>query len=400
MRLEIVAADRRFEVRRAATAWRQAGEIEPETEKRIAALYPDDRVRTTRVFRALFFVFTWFGFTTAYGLGAAFVMSATSGWERMEGFALFHLVAGAILLAVAEALHSTRRFRRFGVEEACAWIGVSYFTGGGLWLFNSLAEPGNRVLLGLGGWLVAGLAALAAWRWGTPWTGYVATAALFLALSQTPLNQLAWLVVALVSAWPLAYLSMAGHVSPEGRRRFREAFVVVTLAGYFALHVEVIERRLFAHLLATPPVAVLPPLPQWLLCASLVAMAVMPMIWLGVGLARRHRPAIDLGMFLLLISAVGLVDRLDLEPVWLALLVGGAALILAALALRAALGALPGAEWNGLTASALAEDRASAGNFETVAILAAFAPTARPLEEKRFTGEGGEFGGGGASAKF
>ncbi len=37
---------------------------------------------------------------------------------------------------------------------------------------------------------------------------------------------------------------------------------------------------------------------------------------------------------------------------------------------------------------------------EVAATLAAFSPAARALEAKGFEGGGGEFGGGGASAKF
>ena len=83
MRVAISAADRNFAVRRAANAWRKAGEIDASTEVAIAELYPDDRVRTSKIFRVLFFVFTWFGFSTAYGFGLAFL--AAAAWVYTHG---------------------------------------------------------------------------------------------------------------------------------------------------------------------------------------------------------------------------------------------------------------------------------------------------------------------------
>ena len=81
MRVEIAAADRQFAVRRAAGAWRTAGTIDAAAEAAIAALYPDDRVRTSKIFRVLFFVFTWFGFSTASGFGLVFLSAAGMEWE-------------------------------------------------------------------------------------------------------------------------------------------------------------------------------------------------------------------------------------------------------------------------------------------------------------------------------
>jgi uncharacterized membrane protein YgcG len=48
----------------------------------------------------------------------------------------------------------------------------------------------------------------------------------------------------------------------------------------------------------------------------------------------------------------------------------------------------------------LAEDRESLQTLEVAATLAAFTPAARQVEAVGFEGGGGEFGGGGASAKF
>lgn len=402
MRPEIVAADRQFEVRRAATLWRKAGEIDAATEQSIARLFPDDRVRTTRVFRVLFFFFTWFGWSSAYGLGSAVFLAALGNLQGSDVFAAFHLVSGLVLLVVAEVLHTNRRLRRFGVEEAAVWIGIGYVVGGGLWLFHRLADPSTAWMLGLGAWAVAASGTLAAWRWGTPATGFLAACGLFVALTQLQASHLAWMTVALLSAWPLAHLSMAAHISPQGRRRFREAFLVVSVAAYLACHVNVVEFRLFQRLRAAAwsGGAEPPPAPEGIVLASLAAMAILPLVWIGFGIARRFRPALDLGGLLLLATVASYAFRARPQPEWLFLLAGGVVLVTAALVLRRLFIRLPGAEWRGLTALSLAEDRGSAAAIETLAVLAAFAPAARPLEKPGLEVSGGEFGGGGASAKF
>jgi hypothetical protein len=402
MRTEIAAADRRFEVRRAATRWRKAGLFDEATEQAVAASYADDRVRTTRLFRVLFFVFTWFGFTSAFGLGSAFFFALFGENTGAVGWAVLHLLTGLVLLFGAELLHTQRRMRRFGVEEALVWIGLGDTIGGGLYLLFHLFEPSIHWIVAIGGWASATGATLVAWRWGTPWTGYWAAIGLFVALSQAPASHLIWIVASLALAWPLAHLSIAGHISPEGRRRFREAFVVTSVAAYIAFHILVVETQLFGVLNGSRRFfdSAAPVPPDWMLLLSPILMVALPAVWIGAGLARRYRPAIVLGMLMMLATATTFVLRARLQPAWLVFLVSGLVLIALALLLRRLLAARAGAEWRGITALPLADDRESALDAETLAALVAFAPSARRVEAEGFVGQGGEFGGGGASAKF
>ncbi len=245
MRREIAAADRQFVVRRAASAWRKAGKIDAAAEAAIAALYADDRVRTSRIFRILFFVFAWFGFSTAYGFGLVFLSAAGLDWNDTAVFAAVNMLTGVAVLAATELLTGKMKLRRFGIEEACVWIGSSYLLGGGLWWLLEGFDAGFSLLLVAGSWVTAALATLIVWRWATPGMGAVAALAIFAALSQAPANHLLWLLVAGLLAWPLGTLSIAAHVSPEQRKRFGEAFVVFVAMFYFAVHVAVIEARLF-----------------------------------------------------------------------------------------------------------------------------------------------------------
>lgn len=405
MRTEIAAADRQFAVRRAASAWRKAGEIDATRETTIAALYPDDRVRTSKIFRVLFFVFTWFGYSTASGFGLAFLAAAGLEWES-AGFAFAQVVAGAAMLGVTEWLTGGMRLRRFGIEEACAWIGLGHLVGGGVWWLDRVFDPGFAFLWIAAAWATAGLATLIVWRWATPGMGAVAALALFFALSQAPWNHLLWLLVAGIAAWPLGTLAIASHVPPEHRKRFGEAFVVFVVMFYAAVHVAVVEARLFAFARrigsgalwsagGEPPAA-----GDWAVSLSLAAMVAVPATLLVLGVRRRFRPALVLGLLATLVTCISFADRVDLRPVWLVLLVGGALLLGLTMAARRFFAGRPGAEWRGLTALALAEDQESLKTLEVAATLAAFSPAARQVEPGGFEGGGGDFGGGGASAKF
>lgn len=402
MRSAIAAADRQFEVRRAIAAWRKAGLVDPASEPALAAAYADDRVRTSPIFRALFFVFTWFGFSTAFSFGMAFVLAGL-GWEKDGVIAAVSLLAGAAMLATAEVLTGARRLRRFGIEEACAWIGWGFVLGGALsWLAEQSGADFDLLVI-VGAWAAAALATLIAWRWATPGMGVVAALALFLALSQLPANHLLWLLVAGLVAAPLAVLSTAAHISPELRRRFGEGFAVVVVMFYVAVHVVVVEERFFSELrlgdgghLANPEHAV----SSAIVALSLAAMVAVPAVLLLAGLRRRFRPAIDLGLLLAGVTGVTFAQRWNTGPLWLRLILEGAALCLLALYLRRALARRAGSEWRGLTTLVLAEDRESVQTLEVAATLAAFSPAARVAEARGFEGGGGEFGGGGASAKF
>lgn len=406
MRAEIAAADRKFEVRRAATAWRKAGEIDATVEAAIAALYPDDRMRTSRIFRVLFFVFAWFGFSTAYGFGLAFLAAAGMGWENAGALAFVHMVAGAAMLGAVEWLTGGMRLRRFGIEEACAWIGLGYLVGGGLWWMEGVLDAGFAPLLLAGAWATAGLASLIVWRWATPGMGAVAALALFVGLSQAPWNHALWLLVAGLVAWPLGTLAVAPHVSPEHRKRFGEAFVVAVAMFYAGVHVAILEARLFAfaRLLDSGPFWGGGGRPaaasDWAVGASLVAMVAVPAALLAAGIVRRYRTAIVLGLLLAGVTGVTFAQRWATGPLWLRLILEGAGLMALALYLRRALSRRAGAEWRGLTSLPLAEDRESLQTLEVAATLAAFSPAARQPEAAGFEGGGGDFGGGGASAKF
>lgn len=404
MRSEIAAADRAFEVRRAARAWRVAGEIDGRAEAAIHAGYPDDRRRASGPFRALFFVFAWFGVWTAHGLGLAFCAALGLGWSRQRALAALTVASGLVLLVAVEALTGHFRLRRHGVEEATAWLAWGYTLGGATWWLAEGTDLGVGALVSAAGWGGAALAALLAWRWGIPGSGLVTAAGLLLALSQAPGNRWLWLLLGAAASWPLAALSVAGRVSPEHRRRFREAFLVAILALYLAVHVAGVEAHLFWWMRIdrlTRGGASPSPVEGWPLALAIAAMIALPTLLLAQGLRRHFRPAVDLGLLLAVVSVGSLAWRYEMRPVWLVLLAGGGLLVGLGLVLRRALSSRAGDEWRGWTARELAEDRDSLEVLEVAATLATLAPAPRPAEPAPgFEPRGGDFGGGGASATF
>jgi hypothetical protein len=83
------------------------------------------------------------------------------------------------------------------------------------------------------------------------------------------------------------------------------------------------------------------------------------------------------------------------------LIAAGALLIGVALAVERALRARPGGELAGFTADALFSDEHRQRLLQAVPIVATFTPaSAPPATPEGFSGQGGRFGGGGASDRF
>jgi hypothetical protein len=117
----------------------------------------------------------------------------------------------------------------------------------------------------------------------------------------------------------------------------------------------------------------------------------------------RERDALTLTLGALLGVATGATALIELDwgPPWLRLMVGGAALLGAALALRRRFAGRPQRMMEGFTDLPLFEPGLSAGVVELAAAVAVFTPEPQASPEpKGFRGDGGEFGGGGASGKF
>ncbi|MFN7940035.1 MAG: hypothetical protein U0X73_00430 [Thermoanaerobaculia bacterium] len=398
MRPEIVAADRRFEVRRAAASWERSGAIAREVRQGIDGLYADDRVRTSGWFRLLFFVFTCVAAQGALGFFGFFLGVFDQLLRSVTFLACLVLASGAVMAVLTEVFQGRLRLRRFGVEESTGWMAVGGVTSGLAMLVFDHLEPGWRIATTTTGAVAALFATLAALRWGLPLAGAVAGAAAFVTLAPCPFGRWLWIALALPLAFALERAAESASAAPAHRVRAREAWWVALAALYLALHVASVEigwfdtDRLFDFTHAASRTAV---------TLSWTAMIVLPLLLIATGIATRRRPRLDAGLLLATATGATAIFKLRPQPLWPTLLVLGLVLVGLALALGRWFRRAPERTIRGWTSEALFEDGERAAVLEMAGAVVALSPRAREAPpDDRFAGKGGEFGGGGASSDF
>jgi hypothetical protein len=397
VRAEIRAADECWELLAAARDWHAADLVDEAQLAAIRARHPDDRRRSRPGFRLLFFVFTIFGGQAVW----AFVMTlfGFSLFGRHEaGMAALFGVLAALSAFGAEFATTVQRLRGFGVEEGLVALTLGAAAGSIAFALGALdLRDWPALFVGAGAFCVVATAAL--WRWATPLTGLLAGGALFAALYALPGARSLWIAAGACSAW-LAWRGAGDlRVGPAHRRRCDELFVVATLALYLAVHVSGLARDGFGWL--THGNGMVGEVPELWRGAAWTAMGALPAALVALGLRRRDRLALALGTLLAIATATSAADALDLEPVWLVLVAGGAALIGVALAARRAFARSAERTAGGFTDRPLGEATGARSVLEIAAVLATLTPAPRqPEPVSGFEGQGGDFGGGGASGKF
>ena len=395
MRPDVVEADRRFAVRRAAAGWQHAGAVTPEARREIDTLYDDDRVRTGGWFRVLLFVFTWVAAAGAFGLLE--LVLAAHEWPAGVWTVVLLLLAAAAAV-VTEHLQGARRLRRFGVEEATGWMAVGCGVGAAVALTSGVLDAGERTTVVVLGAALAAAGAASALRWGLPLAGAAAAAGLFAACVPLPGGRWWWIVLALPLAWAAERVAESPAAAPSHRVRAREAWWVALAALYMAVHVATAVDVLGGDL--APAIAsrggdVLPEAAAW------AAMLLLPALLIASGLATRRRPRLDAGLLALAATAATAVAELAPRPLWPVLLGAGLLVVGLALLLRRAFRRAPGGALRGWTAEPLFDDADRAAALELAGVATALSPAAREQpDEAGFEGRGGEFGGGGASTGY
>jgi MFS family permease len=396
VRSDAVQADRREAVRSAARSWQKAGAIDDATLAAIVAAYPDDRVRVGPVFRILLFVFTLFAVNAAFGFGML-VLDGLANQGRT--FAILALGYGLVLAALTEWQIGSLRRRQGGTEAATSFAALGYLIAAAVWMvFEGLDLRGPlalAVLLLVSALLLAG----AAWRWGYPLYAGAAAAALLGVLGTLPGGRLLWIALPALVA-PLLVRWMDSERLPPAHRTSWATVLAVGLTGlYVAVHLGSYDSRLVEELRNLDQATV--PRNDLLRWLSAAATAIVPFVYLGVGIRTRRYPFLLVGLGTAVASLVTLRYYVHLAPLWAILTVSGAVLILAVLALRRYLDSGVEKERAGFTAEPLFEDAGRRRLLEAGAAVVSLSPEARDLrEEPRFTGGGGEFGGGGASGEF
>jgi hypothetical protein len=393
MRPESVAWERAAEVREAARGWRRVGAIDKATEQAIRQAFPDPCITPSAVWRVLAA-----GVLAAVILctfGAVFI-AFRPGTTALQ--VLLFLYAGACLIAT-DVLEASPRSARRGVAGATSLLGIAFFLIGlGVFLtetVNARYDDAIDVLL------IASLLAwgTGCWRWGSPLFAALSAVSLFLFLGRLPQARALWVLAGAVLAGMAARRLDAARWAPSHRSGAAVIVVAGLVGAYAALNVYSLDEHLLEQLRRFGPTATTPPRALFILAA--VATAVVPLAVLVWGARSRRTFVLDTGIVLLALSLVTLRHYVHLAPLWAVLTLSGALLLVLALAVERALRRAPGGDIAGFTADPLFSDERRQRALQIVPVAAAFTPAPpASAEEKGFAGEGGRFGGGGATEKF
>lgn len=391
---DLARADRAAAVRNAARAWRRAGVLDDTALAAVAARFPDDRVRVGPVFRILLFLFTVVAFTAGFGLVSVFA-GLNRGNKELVSLAVLALLAGGAATAITELQIGSLRRRQGGTEAATSLMAVCYPMGAVLlWGFD---KPHITPVFCL---VSAAVLAAAAWRWGYPLYAGAATAALLVALAWAPFGRLLWIVLPLAAAPFLLRLAESPRLPPAHRASCTAVLLVALTGLYAAFHVFSWEKRMIEEI---GPLLLGQDRPRgdawWWLSAAMTAL--VPVLLLAFGIRGRRYPLLVLGASTAVASLVTLRWYVHVAPLWVVLTLSGVLLAGLVLGLRRFLESGPGGERYGFTAAPLFQDLARQRWLEAGAAIVTLSPAPRTLPgERRFEGQGGQFGGGGANGEF
>jgi len=393
MRPQSVAWERAAEVREAARGWRRVGAIDEATDQAIRQAFPDPCITPSAVWRVLAAGVLAAVILCTFG---AFFIAIRPGTIALQ--VLLLLYAGACLIAT-DVLEASPRSARRGVAGATSLLGIAFFLIGlGVFLTKTLTVRYDDAIDVL---LIASALAWAAgcWRWGSPLFAALSAISLFLYLGRVPQARALWVLAGAVLASMAARRLDAARWAPSHRSGAAVMVVAGLVGAYAALNAYSLDEHLLEQLRRFGPTAVAPPRALFMLAA--VATAVVPLAILGWGARSRRTFVLDTGIVLLALSLVTLRHYVHLAPLWAVLTLSGALLLVLALAVERALRRAPGGEIAGFTADPLFSDERRQRALQIVPVAAAFTPApSAPAGEEGFAGEGGRFGGGGATEKF
>jgi len=399
MRADAARADRNAAVRNAARSWHKTGVIDETTLAAIEKSVPDDRVRVGPVFRVLLFLFTCLAANAAFWFLWLLFFDNTG---RQESKIAVAAIVFGVLLAVFTEIQ-IGRFKRSqgGTEAATSFVALGYLLGGLGWFAFEIPNQSDVKSVSLLLVEATVLFAAAAWRWGYPLYAGAATVALLGAVAHLPFARVSWIVLPLLAA-PFLLRFADSERLPPAHRDSATAVLLVGLVGlYAAVHLGSFDIGLIEEIgdLArrSGPASTSQVL-RWL---SVAGTALVPVILLAIAVRTRRHPFLLVGMGTAVASLITLRYYVHLAPLWAVLAISGIALVAGVFALRRFLDSGPDKERAGFTAEPLFEDLARQRLLETAAAVVSLSPDARTIrDEPRFTGGGGEFGGGGASTEF
>jgi len=378
MTRDAAEADRRHEVRRTARRWREAGAIDAQALAAIEAEYPDDRHRLGPALRGLVGIFAFVAVNAFLGI----VMFATNG----RGGEVVLLVLGLALCAATEIQVGPLKRTQAGVEAATALLGVAYIL-----LAVAMFEAGATTFL-LVATAVCGLAAV---RWGYSLAAAAAVVSFFALLGRAPGGRLLWILAGIALVPLFLKAGDSPKLPPALRECARVAAAISLVAAYLAFHLGSWDHGL------VEAIGGLPPAPRdGRRILFILGTALVPLAVLALGLWSRRSFLLRVGILLALASAVTVRFYVQVAPLWVVLIAGGAASVALGLLLRRFLHTGEDRERGGYTAEPLFEKTPSRGATELAAALASFSPAPRTVPEAPLEPGGGRYGGGGASGSY
>jgi hypothetical protein len=389
MKPDAALADRKQSVRDAGREWLLAGWISENAFQSIAAMYPDDRVRVGPVFRLLFFVLT-----LAAILGVIFALYSLIDSEKP--IAIFALIAGIACWMTANHLIGSKKRCQGGIEAAFSLAAIiNLMIGPAILLLDSHLMHANSVIILLL-FFFAILSGVAAWTWGYwPYSAFSA-ALLFFAVTSFPPGRVFWIIIVVVLyRWLLR--SCDSVQIPPSLRKCSTAFLAVALVAFYAaVNIYLLDTHVLTGFLYHNYADEF--FPRWL---SISLTATLPCIVLFIGIVGRRRLFLILGFGFALFSLITLRMYVHVAPPWVVLTGAGILLLIVAGLLRRFLDSGVNGERAGFTAAPLTEPQEKHRGMEILASVATMTPSApAAADNSQFHGEGGQFGGGGASGNF
>jgi len=389
MKPDAALADRRQSVRDAGREWLRAGWINENAFQSITAMYPDDRTRVGPVFRILFFVLTLSAI-----LGLIFALYSLIDSEKP--IAVFAIIAGIACWMTANHLIGSKKRIQGGIEAAFSLAAIiNLMTGPAILLLDSgLMHNNSAIILLL--FFFAILSGIAAWTWGYwPYSAFSAAFLFFAVISFQP-GRVCWLIIVVVVYRRLIWGCDSMQIPPS-LRKCSTSFLAVALASFYAaVNIYLLDTHVFTGFLYHHYADEF--FPRWL---SISLTATLPCVILFIGIAGRRRLFLILGFGFALFSLITLRMYVHIAPPWVVLTGAGILLLVIAGLLRRYLDSGVNGERAGFTAAPLTEPQEKHRGVEILASVAAMTPSApAAAENSQFHGNGGQFGGGGASGNF
>ncbi len=391
MRPESIAAERAKEVRDAARAWQRAGFLSEGALAMALALHPDDRHRFGPGFCVLAFVFTSIASWAIVGL--SFVLFEPGG-GMSSAFLLFW---AGVLAALTEWQRGSWKRADAGAESATALAAVFLAIGSAISIEGF--SPHAFVIRFLGAAFAT--CVIAAWRWGDRLFSLGAGLAFFGLLAQTGHGRLLWIVASSLLIPFFLKTARNPRLAPSHRRGAAILGGVAILALYGAIHLWSWDQQAIEHMESAATSNVDAATPRALRPFSILVTALLPPALLLIGWRRREPLLLYAGLLLVGVSIATIRLYHDVMPLSFALILIGAAFLALALQVRRWLRSGEGGERSGFTADPLFDNTNRTDAIKSVVAMASFTPAAQdPPAQAAFRGEGGGFGGGGATGSF